>query len=238
MAGDMCFRGSYAGVDAGSRWLRWLVRAAAAAFVAAWVGCSGGTPDELPGGERLFDGRSLAGWVPSGFEAEGPVRVENPFQGGPGAIVIRRGTTLSGVTSTRGAALPRMNYEVALEAMRIEGGDFFCGLTFPVGRAACTFVAGGWGGTVVGLSNVDRLGAVENETHREQEFEDRRWYRIRVRVTEERVEAWIDDVPVVDLKHAGRTLSLRPGDIQKARPLGISTYMTTAAVRDIRLRRW
>jgi hypothetical protein len=99
-------------------------------------------------------------------------------------------------------------------------------------------VGGGWGGTVVGLSNVDRLGAVENETHREQEFEDRRWYRIRVRVTEERVEAWIDDVPVVDLKHADRTLSLRPGDIQKSLPLGLSTYMTTAAVRDIRLRRW
>lgn len=213
----------------------WVLLGAAGWWLA---GCRAEAPGKEAGWENLFDGRTLAGWVQSGFEAEGPVRVEKPFRGGPAAIVIQRGTTLSGVTSTRGAALPRMNYEIALEAMRLEGGDFFCGLTFPVGRAACTFVAGGWGGTVVGISNVDRLGAAENETHREREFDDGRWYRIRIQVTEERIAAWIDDTPVVDLKHAGRTLSLRPGDIQKALPLGISTYMTTAAVRDIRLRRW
>jgi hypothetical protein len=131
-----------------------------------------------------------------------------------------------------------MDYEIAIEAMRVEGGDFFCGLTFPVANTACTLVVGGWGGTVVGLSNLDGVDAAENETSREMEFEDRRWYRIRVRVTVGRIEAWIDGRQVVNLSTAGRRLSLRPGDIQKALPLGISTYMTRAAVRDIVLRRY
>lgn len=186
----------------------------------------------------LFDGRSLAGWVQSGFEGEGNVRVVNPFRGGTAAIVLEKGTTLSGVTWTRGADLPKTNYEISLEAMRVEGGDFFCGLTFPVGPSACTFVVGGWGGTVTGLSSIDRVDASGNETTREMEFADGRWYRIRVRVTADRIEAWIDDDKKVDLSTKGRVVSMRPGDIQKSRPLGIAAYMTRAAVRDIRLRQW
>ena len=190
------------------------------------------------GWEELFDGRTLAGWAPSGFEGEGAVRLQSPFQDGRGAIILEAGTTLSGVTSTRGSALPRVNYEITLEAMRLAGGDFFCGLTFPVGRAACTFVVGGWGGTVVGLSSIDRVDASGNETTHEMEFADRRWYRIRLRVTEERIEAWIDDRKMVDLVTRGRVLGLRPGDIQKSLPLGVASYMPRAAIRDIRLRRW
>jgi hypothetical protein len=186
----------------------------------------------------LFDGRSLAGWVQSGFEGEGAVRTVNPFQDGRAAIVLEKGTTLSGVTWTRGAELPKTNYEISLEAMRVAGGDFFCGLTFPVGASACTFVVGGWGGTVTGLSSIDRVDASGNETTREMEFADGRWYRIRVRVTADRIEAWIDDDKKVDLVTKGRVVGLRPGEIQKSRPLGIAAYMTRAAIRDIRLRQW
>lgn len=209
------------------------------AAVVFWVACGVGAeaPSGARGWESLFDGKTLAGWVPTSYEGESGARVQNPFRDGRGAIIIEKGTTLSGITSTRGASLPRANYEIALEAMRLEGADFFCGLTIPVGKAACTFVVGGWGGTVVGISNVDRVDASQNETMREMQFEDGRWYRIRVRVTDEKIEAWIDDEKRVELKTAGRVLSLRPGDIQKSLPLGIATYMTKAAVRDIRLRR-
>lgn len=186
----------------------------------------------------LFDGKTLAGWAPAGFEGERTVGVVERFDAGRGAIVIEKGTTLAGITWTRGSELPRVDYEITLAAMRLEGGDFFCGLTFPVGRAACTLVVGGWGGTVVGLSSLDGLDAAENETSREMNFEDRRWYRIRVRVTADRIEAWIDDQPVISLPTLGRRVGLRPGDIQKSLPLGISTYMTRAAVRDIVLRRF
>jgi hypothetical protein len=213
-------------------------RRSALAFALAAVG--GGAAFAAAPSERwqsLFDGRSLAGWVQTGFEGGGAVRVERPFRGSGGAIVIEAGTTLSGLTWRDGASLPRTNYELALEAMRLRGGDFFCCLTFPVGRSAGSFVVGGWGGTQVGLSSVDRLDASQNETAREMEFADDRWYRIRVRVTEAKIEAWIDETKCVDLPRAGRTIGLRPGEIQKSLPLGVATYMTRAALREIRLRR-
>jgi hypothetical protein len=190
-----------------------------------------------PGWQELFDGKTLAGWRQSGFEGETTVRVVDPFSGGRAAIVLEKATTLSGITWINGGLLPRTNYEITLQAMRVDGSDFFCCLTFPVGGAACSFVVGGWGGNVVGLSSVDRLDASQNETSQEMEFADRHWYRIRVRVTESRVEAWIDEQQKVSLPRGGHTVSLRPGDIQKSLPLGIASYMTRAAVRDIRLRR-
>jgi hypothetical protein len=196
-------------------------------------------PPSKPVGEWrvLFDGKSLAGWAQSGFEGEADVKVTNPFREGRGAIIIEKGTTLSGFTWARGGELPRSNYEISLEAMKLDGADFFCGLTFPVGKSACTFIVGGWGGNVVGLSSVDHSDASENDTTSDGEFADNRWYRIRVRVTDDRIEAWINHDQVVNLETKGRVISLRPGDIQKSLPLGVATFMTRAAVRDIRLRR-
>jgi hypothetical protein len=166
------------------------------------------------------------------------VKVVNPFKDDRSAIIIEQGMTLSGITWTRGAVLPRVNYEIALEAMKLEGTDFFCGLTFPVEESACTLIVGGWGGMVVGLSSIDHADASENETTQGMEFDLNRWYRIRVRVTDKKIEAWIDDELKFEVETQGRKIDLRPGDIQKSLPLGVSTYMTRAAVRDIRLRRW
>jgi hypothetical protein len=213
-----------------------------ALLASAWYGCARPEhPAESTGPagawERLFDGRTLAGWAPSGFEGEGAVKVENLYQDDRPAIIIEEGMLLSGIRWTSGSTLPRTNYELALEAMRLEGADFFCALTFPVGSAACSLIVGGWGGTVVGLSSLDRLDASQNETSRHIDFADDRWYRIRVRVTDDRIEAWIDDEPVVAVATAGRTIGLRPGEIYKSLPLGIATFQTRAAIRDIRLRR-
>jgi hypothetical protein len=196
-------------------------------------------PGKAMAAERvLFDGRSLAGWKLAGFEGEGDVKVEPEFQGDGPAIVIGKGVTLSGVTWIRGGELPRTNYELSLEAMRVDGADFFCGLTFPVGKAACTFVVGGWSGMVVGISSIDDADASENETTTGMEFADKRWYRIRVRVTDRKIEAWIDREQKVDVEWPGKKIALRPGDIQQSLPLGIASYMTTAAVRNIRLKTW
>ncbi|MBN2588491.1 MAG: hypothetical protein JXA96_01410 [Sedimentisphaerales bacterium] len=51
--------------------------------------------------------------------------------------------------------LVTMSYEITLEAMRVEGSDFFCGLTFPVDENPCTLIPGGWGGTLCGLSCIN-----------------------------------------------------------------------------------
>ncbi len=192
--------------------------------------------EKSPQWRSLFDGRTLGAWAQSGFEGEGAVKVETPFRGGPGAIILEQGVTLSGVTWTKSPELPRTNYEIELEAMKLQGEDFFCGLTFPVGTSACSFIVGGWGGMVVGLSSVDHFDASDNDTTTGMEFKDNRWYRIRVRVTKEKIEAWIDDDQKVDLEITGRKITLRWGEIDKSLPLGIAAYMTRAAVRNIRLR--
>lgn len=185
----------------------------------------------------LFDGRELGGWKKTEFDEGGEVRVENPFRGGPGAMIIEPGAYLSGITWSREAELPRTNYEITLEAMKLDGSDFFCGLTFPVRDSACTLIVGGWGGMVIGLSSIDDMDASENETTSAMEFAPNRWYRIRLRVTAEKIEAWIDNRHMVDVETKDRKIGLRWGDIEKSLPLGIAAYQTKAAVREIKLRR-
>ncbi len=98
-----------------------------------------------------------------------------------GRILMHAGNPLTGITWT--GKYPKMNYEISLDAMRVDGSDFFCGLTFPVGDDPCTFIVGGWGGGVIGLSSIDGSDASENETTRYQEFESGQWHKVRVRVT-------------------------------------------------------
>lgn len=228
----------------GTAW-RWVRLAAGVASVLAGGPARAAETPAPPGpvaaekakARDLFDGTSLAGWMQSGFEGETTVKVVNPFRDGRGAIVVEAGTTLNGITWTRGGELPRMNYEISLETMKLAGSDFFCGLTFPIGRDAATLILGGWGGTLVGVSSIDNNDAAENETTQGMAVDLERWYRVRVRVTEAKLEIWLDDEKIVDFETAGRRFSLRPGDIQKSLPLGYATYMTKAAVRDIRIRK-
>jgi hypothetical protein len=178
---------------------------------------------------RLFDGATLAGWKITGFAGAGEIEVED------GSIILGMGAMLTGIVHTN--PLPNVNYEVTLKAMKIDGTDFFCGLTFPVKDSFCTLIAGGWGGGLVGLSSLDNYDASENETTTFRSFEKNRWYSFRLRVTESKIEAWLDGDPLIDVSIHGRKISLRPGDIEMSVPFGISAWQTRASVRDIRLRR-
>jgi hypothetical protein len=150
-------------------------------------------------------------------------------------LVLGMGDPFSGVNWTN--SVPTTKYEIALDAMRVMGSDFFCGLTFPVDSSFCTLVVGGWGGSLVGLSSLDSLDASENETSRYMSFDQQRWYRIRLRVTEGRIEAWIDKEKVVDIRTHDRRIGLRAGDIELSKPLGIACWQSMAALREIKIRR-
>ena len=50
------------------------------------------------------------------------------------------------------------------------------------------------------------------------------------------VLAWIDDKKVVDIVHAGRKLSIR-SEVDLSQPLGIATWLTKAALRNIELKK-
>jgi hypothetical protein len=186
------------------------------------------TPPAGEGWRTLFDGQSLAGWRITDFQEGGGVQVRD------GLLVFTRGEPFVGVNYTN--EMPKVNYEVTLEAMSVTGGDFFCGLTFPVQDSFCSFIVGGWGGSVVGLSSLDGADASENETTQFITFETGRWYHLRLRVTERKIEAWIEQKKVVDVMTAGRKISLRFGDIEMSKPFGIASYSTTAAFRGIRIR--
>lgn len=184
--------------------------------------------DDKPAWKSLFDGKTLKGWKSTNFGGEGDVSVED------GAIVMEQGSNMTGVTYA-GGDFPKTNYEVAFEGKRTKGLDFFCTTTFPVGDDPCSLVVGGWAGAVVGLSNVDGKDASENETRKNMGFDNDRWYRVRLRVTPERITAWIDDAKVVDLATKGRKISIRP-ECDPSRPFGFSTWSSTGAVRNVRVR--
>jgi hypothetical protein len=179
--------------------------------------------------KSLFDGKSLGRWESTQFGGEGRVYVRD------GRIILEMGDSMTGIT-WRGEELPRTDYEIRLEAMKLDGNDFFCGLTFPVRDSYCSLIVGGWGGGTVGLSSLDGKDASQNETSRIMNFADDRWYQIRVRVVSERIQAWIDDERIVDATIVGRRVSTRP-EVDLSKPLGIATWVTMAAVRNIELRR-
>jgi len=175
----------------------------------------------------LFDGKMLGAWKQSGYGGADDTEVVD------GVIRIPMGVDLSGITWTD--EFPKEGYEVELEARRVEGNDFFCGLTFPVGEDPCSFIVGGWGGAVVGLSSIDGADAANNETTLVRAFKTGRWYTVKVRVTKERIECFLDGERVVDQPRVGHRISIRES-VEPSRPLGVATYCTVAELRNLRWR--
>jgi hypothetical protein len=182
----------------------------------------------------LFNGQNLDGWKLSGFGGAGEVRVEKAYRGGPAAIIVEMGASLSGITYT--GTVPRTGYEISVEWMKIDGSDFACGLTFPVADSHASLILGGWGGGVVGISSIDHRDASENDTTQYLGFIRNKWYHVRMRVLPDRLQAWLDDKKIMDQDIRGHVIGLRAGDISRSVPLGLATYQTSAAFRDIKIR--
>jgi len=176
----------------------------------------------------LFDGKSLQGWRQAPYKGHAGVRVEN------GTMVLEAGSPMTGATWS--GAFPKANYEIRFEGVRLRGNDFFASLTFPVGDSFCTWVTGGWGGDIVGLSSLDGWDAADNETRAYFNFEAGRWYRLRLRVAGDRIEAWIDDTAIVNVDIGGRAVGLRFAEMKLSAPLGFASYLTKGAVRKIEYR--
>lgn len=172
----------------------------------------------------LFDGKSLGNWRITDFGGQGKVYVKD------GAIYMEMGNDMTGINWA--GPLIRQNYEITLDAMRVTGSDFFCGLTFPVADKPCSLILGGWGGGVCGLSNLDYYDAANNETTRLISFENGKWYHVRLRVTPKKIQAWLDGEDLVDVEIEGRKIGIRP-EVDLSQPLGVATWQTAGAVRNI-----
>jgi len=189
----------------------------------AWLVGGGVRAAESPW-KPLFDGKTQAGWEATPFAGAGEIEVRD------GTLVLNQGI-LTGVHWTN--EFPTVDYELSLEAQRVLGIDFFCGLTFPVGPDHLTLIVGGWGGSVVGLSNIDGDSANQNSTTQLERFESGRWYAVRLRVVSTNVSVWLDGRRIIDLDTRGKRLSLREGEIERSKPLGVASWSTTAALRNL-----
>jgi hypothetical protein len=176
----------------------------------------------------LFDGKTLDGWKKTNFGGEGEVKVDN------GTIIMEMGASLTGITGTR-KDLPTVNYELSYEAMRLSGYDFFAAATFPVGKSHATLVNGGWGGSVTGISSIDGYDASENESSTYFEYKDKQWYKFRIRVTEEKIQCWVDDKMPVDVDYKGRRIDTRI-EVDLSKPLGFACWESGSAIRRIEVR--
>jgi hypothetical protein len=189
--------------------------------------------DDPPTGKAeklvLFDGKTLDGWKNTDFSHAGDARVED------GAIVLEKGRAMSGITATR-RDMPTVDYELTYEARRLAGSDFFAAATFPVGKSYITLVNGGWGGSVTGLSSLNGADASENETGTYFKYENKKWYKFRVRVTAKTIRASVDNKEVVSVDYRDRQVGTRI-ETRANQPLGFATWESSGALRSIEMRR-
>ncbi|QDV55683.1 3-keto-disaccharide hydrolase [Rosistilla oblonga] len=167
-------------------------------------------------------------WEPCNFGGDGEVEFSE------NQAVLEMGDPLTGIRLVK--EFPKDGYEIQFEASRLEGFDFFVGLTFPVAESHCSLILGGWSGAVIGLSNINGADASNNPTTREGDFDNNRWYRVRVRVAADRITAWVDDKQWVDQPRQGVEFGIR-GEMDPSTPLGIATYQCKVAYRKIQYRR-
>jgi hypothetical protein len=196
-----------------------------------FVGSALAAEPEAKAEQKLSNRTALEKWQVvdrSDFARHGKVQLESD------RIVLAAGKPATGIRWT--GEVPRLDYEITLEAMRVEGSDFFCGLTFPVGEGQCTLILGGWGGSVVGLSNINGASAAENESSCAVDFKNGQWYKIRLWVTGSEIHVWIDEKEVIHVPTRGRQFSIW-WEQEPVSPLGVATWHTTGALRAISLRK-
>ncbi|MFM7844961.1 MAG: DUF1080 domain-containing protein [Planctomycetota bacterium] len=183
--------------------------------------------DAEEGWRPLFDGKSLTNWKPTRFGGDGEIHIEN------GELIFEQGSPLTGLTWTK--EFPKQDFEISLEAKRVEGSDFFVGLTFPVRDSHASFIVGGWAGSVVGISCIDGHDASDNNTTKVIKFDNGKWYKFKVQVRADRIKCWIDGEAIIDEDIKGKRIHTR-NEVDPSRPLGIATFETKASLKNFQYR--
>ena len=222
-------------------------------FVAALTGCGKGTAadqtsvdttppadqsttEQQPKAIALFD-QGMENWESIAFGGEGEVSFKD------GELNLDMGFMTGALYKGDAAKLfgeSLENYEITLDAKRVQGLDMFLGLTFPVGKDGhVSLVLGGWAGTVNGISSLDGLNGSENATttYKEGGYESDKWYPVRIRVTSKKIECWLEDKQIVDVDRADYSKYDTHGMVVDSKPFGLFTYETWGAYRDLKVRK-
>ena len=156
-----------------------------------------------------------------------------PLAVGSDMITIEPGNPYSGATWT--GPFPTDNYELSLEATRLEGQDIFCGIVFPIREDTCSLILGGWDNSLLGMSMIDGLSAAENVTSYPESFTNHTWSTVVLKVTSGNVSVTLNEKTVIDLQRDHHTFSLYPG-LEMYEPFGFFTYNSKALIRNPTLR--
>jgi hypothetical protein len=156
-----------------------------------------------------------------------------------GILIVPAGKpmTLARFSQWQARQLPVTHYTLTFQAKRHAGDDFFAAMTFPCGslQTCLTLMLGGWGGDLCGISSLDGKDASENEQRSSQTFRPDHWHDFRLEVRPDTLQVWMDERRIVNASLTGRTLSLRPGDIELCAPFGFASYWTEGHIRQLSL---
>ena len=86
------------------------------------------------------------------------------------------------------------------------------------------------------MSSINGEDASQNETTSYMNFVSKKWFHIRVRVEPGKIQAWIDEDRVVNLDTADKNLTIRL-EVEPSLPLGLSTWNTAAAWKNIQIKK-
>ncbi len=113
--------------------------------------------------------------------------------------------------------------------------DFLVGLTFPVGDEHCSFICGGWGGGLAGISSIDGNDASENQTTQFRDIKNNKWYRFVVKVDSKTITVTMDGEQIIEVPREGKSFTVR-GEVRASRPLGYCVFASKVAVKDFEYR--
>ena len=81
------------------------------------------------------------------------------------------------------------------------------------------------------------MDAMENSTMSVMDFTKAQWYKVRLIVTENRFQGFVDKKRIVNVGVKDRKIGMRFGEIEESIPLGISTFQTTGEFKNIKIRK-
>jgi hypothetical protein len=178
----------------------------------------------------LFDGASMGKWealreVPDGGKL-GSVKLVK------GAMAFDTMGTCALIKYT--GDLPETNYEVAFQAMLVEG-EKIGAFVFPVSGVYCTWYVQGYRGVYTGLEMIDERGYRGNATTRRIALPKGKWHAVRLRVTTAGIQAWVEGEQT--LSFTGDRKRLSSTTFSRAiGSLGHYTNNSRVVLRSIRIR--
>ncbi len=165
-----------------------------------------------------------ASWNRTNFGGEGDAELSD------GVLTLGFGQPMTGINYKK-TDFPKDNYEVQWKAKRVSGQDFFACVTLPIGEEFFSFIAGGWGGGLVGISSINDRDASDNDTTKFMSFDNDKWYQFKIRVSPETVQAWIDGEEVILVEREDLRFGLRM-EVRASRPVGYCGFQSKVAVKD------